>query len=80
MSVQPWTRDFTTAPVDLVLHCTSSVLKGVVLTRIAKGRRPMQLAQVAVRGHRWFARIEWEGEKFSALLLPLDVHTLEQRL
>lgn len=64
-------------PVELVLACTGSVLKDLVLKRFARGDYPKPSARVIQRGQQFFAQVEFQAERFTAVFLPLDVWTLE---
>lgn len=64
-------------PVEMAVFCTSSAFKAVILSRYPGGDSPKRTARCFVRGGRLFAVVEFNRSE--ALLIPLDVHTLENR-
>lgn len=64
-------------PVEMAVFCTSSAFKSVILGRYPGGHSPKRTARVFARGNRFFAVISFHG--LDDLLIPLDVHTLENR-
>jgi hypothetical protein len=64
-------------PVELVLACTSSVIRAVVTERRAKGQRPHRTARVIARGDRYFATIFY-GDGRPDLFLALDCWSWEE--
>lgn len=64
-------------PVEMAVFCTSSAFKAVILSRYPGGNSPRRSARVFPRGNRFFAVVEFQDDSW--LLIPLDVHTLENR-
>lgn len=64
-------------PLELVLHCTRSIMKGVVRKRSEKQDWPYPTAIVFARGKRFFAEVRFHGANRPALLLPLEVWITE---
>lgn len=76
LHTQASTPDAYAVPVEMVLACSSSKLRQVVLHRAAAGPYPHPTAEVFWRGDRLFGVVKFQGAKTPDLLLPLDVHTL----
>jgi hypothetical protein len=66
-------------PIEMVLACTSSALKDVVLKRFARGEYPRPSATVIARGNHFFGMVDFQGERHPAIFMPLDVWTLGDR-
>lgn len=66
-------------PVEMVLACTASKFADVVKKRFARGDYPKPAAKVFLRGDHWFGIVEFRAEKYVAILMPLDLWTMEGR-
>ena len=77
MSLQPGGDGSWLVPVEMALSCSCSAFKDLVLKRIARGDYPRPAAKAFKRGERWFTVIDFPGERHPALLMPLDLWTLE---
>ena len=63
-------------PIEVVLALPSSSIVGaVVRNKMARGERPLALADMLVQGGRFFARVHFVGINRPALLFPLDLWT-----
>ena len=69
-----------TVPVEVVLAMpTGSIVAAVVRNKVARGVKPLALAELHVQGGRFFATVHFPGEGNPRLFFPVDIWTRSKR-